>query len=271
MGQCGPMRGANAWLEVAVRRDGLIFVGGLTLVSLAAWIWLLLGAGMEMTAIEMTQMAGMNGWLMQKADWTLAYTALMFSMWWVMMIAMMMPSAAPMLLTVMQMMAKRPDAQDSAVYAGIFASGYLVMWGLYSIAATGLQWSFERATLMSPMLEVTNVWLGAAILIAAGGWQFTNLKARCLHHCRNPILYLIAKWRTGRWGAFRMGLGHGAYCLGCCWFLMALLFFGGVMNLYWIAGLTVFVILEKTVPFGHWLGKVVGASLIGSGAALLML
>jgi predicted metal-binding membrane protein len=256
-------------VEVALRRDGLIFVGGLTLVCVSAWVWLLLGAGMDMSAVEMTDMAGMDGWLMRPAEWSLAYATLMFSMWWIMMIAMMLPSAAPMLLTVIHMMRKQARTGSSVVHAGAFASGYLVMWGLFSFVATALQWLLEHAALMSPMLEITNVWLGAGILIAAGAWQFTPMKAKCLHHCRNPMVYLIAKWRSGRWGAFRMGLGHGAYCLGCCWFLMALLFFGGVMNLYWIVALTVFVILEKTIPLGHWLGKASGASLVACGLVVL--
>lgn len=259
-----------ALLRLALQRDGLIFVAGLALVSVSAWVWLLLGAGMDMSALDMTEMAGMDGWLMRPAEWSLAYAALMFSMWWIMMIAMMIPSAAPMLLTVIHMMTKQSRAASGAVFAGIFASGYLLMWGLFSFAATALQWLLERATLMSPMLEITNVWLGAGILIAAGAWQFTRLKSKCLHHCRNPILYLIGNWRSGRLGALRMGLGHGAYCLGCCWFLMALLLFGGIMNLYWIIGLTVFVVAEKTVPLGHWLGKVGGALLVASGLVLLL-
>jgi len=268
-GYAAKMRHATI-VEVALRRDGLIFVGGLTLVCVSAWVWLLLGAGMDMSAVEMTDIAGMDDWLMRPADWSLAYATLMLSMWWIMMIAMMLPSAAPMLLTVIHMMRKQARTGSSVVHAGAFASGYLIMWGLFSFGATALQWSLESAALMSPMLEITNVWLGAGILIAAGAWQFTPLKAKCLHNCRNPILYLIGKWRSGRWGAFRMGLGHGAYCLGCCWFLMALLFFGGVMNLYWIVGLTVFVIVEKTIPLGHWLGRTGGALLVLCGMSMLL-
>ena len=105
------------------------------------------------------------------------------------------------------------------------------------------------------MLETTNHWLGAGILIGSGLWQLTPLKAVCLQHCRTPLSFLVGNWRPGRLGALRMGLEHGAYCLGCCWFLMALLFFGGVMNLYWIAGLAIYVLLEKTVPMGHWIAR----------------
>jgi predicted metal-binding membrane protein len=126
----------------------------------------------------------------------------------------------------------------------------------------------ESARLLSPMLETTSHWLGAGILIAAGLWQLTPLKAVCLRHCRTPLGFLIGNWRAGRLGALRMGLEHGAYCLGCCWFLMALLFFGGVMNLYWIAGLAVYVLLEKTIPHGHWLGRIAGITLVAWGLVL---
>ena len=129
----------------------------------------------------------------------------------------------------------------------VFAAGYLLAWGSFSAVATALQWGMESARMLSPMLVTTNHWLGAAILVAAGLWQLTPLKAACLRHCRTPLGFLIGNWRAGRLGALRMGLEHGAYCLGCCWFLMALLFFGGVMNLYWIAGIGVFVLLEKTI------------------------
>ena len=118
------------------------------------------------------------------------------------------------------------------------------------------------------MLVATDRWLGVGILVAAGLWQLTPFKARCLRHCRTPLGFLIGSWRTGRLGALRMGLEHGAFCLGCCWFLMALLFFGGVMNLYWIVGLAIFVLLEKTVPLGHWFGRMAGMALVAWGAVL---
>jgi predicted metal-binding membrane protein len=119
------------------------------------------------------------------------------------------------------------------------------------------------------MMSTTSVWLGAGILIAAGLWQLSPIKHICLRHCRSPIAFLAGHWRDGRDGAFCMGLQHGAYCLGCCWFLMALLFFGGVMNLYWIAGLAAVVLFEKLMPLGHWLGYAAGLGLTGWGVYLL--
>jgi predicted metal-binding membrane protein len=257
-------------LETVLTRDRVVVVAGLVLVVALSWGWLLAGAGMGMSAIEMTAMAGMDGWLMEPAVWTPAYAVLIFTMWWVMMVAMMLPSAAPMLLLFARVHRKDKAAGAPPVPTTLFAAGYLLVWGAFGALATVLQWSLESLRLLSPMLETTNRWLGAGIFIAAGLWQLTPLKAVCLRHCRSPLSFLIGNWRNGGLGALRMGLEHGAYCLGCCWFLMALLFFGGVMNLYWIAGIGVFVLLERTVPHGYWLAKITGIALIMSGIALAL-
>lgn len=263
----------NAQMRVLgglLRNDRLLLVAGLLVVLALAWGWLLAGAGMDMSAIEMTRMAGMDGWLMQPATWTPGYAVLMFAMWWVMMVAMMLPSAAPMLLLFARV--NRTDRHAAAPLAptAMFAGGYLLAWGGFSAVATALQWGLESARLLSPMLETSNRWLCAGLLVAAGLWQLTPLKALCLDHCRSPLGFLVGKWRAGPFGALRMGLEHGAWCLGCCWFLMALLFFGGVMNLYWIVGLAIYVLLEKTVAHGHWFGRVVGIALVGWGIALAL-
>jgi predicted metal-binding membrane protein len=153
---------------------------------------------------------------------------------------------------------------------GIFAGGYVAVWGLFSVIAAALQSGFEAAGILSPMMmNSTSLLFAAAILVAAGLYQLTPAKQACLRHCRGPIQFLMGHWQPGRWGAFRMGTEHGAYCLGCCWALMMLLFFGGVMNLYWIAGLAVIVLLEKTVAGGNTLGKVTGGLLMLWGATFL--
>lgn len=256
-------------LEAVLRRDRWVLLAALIVILTLAWGWLLAGAGMDMSAVEMTAMAGMDGWLMQSAVWSPAYAALIATMWWVMMVAMMLPSAAPMLLLFARVNRKDKSVDAPLVPTALFAAGYLVAWGGFSVIATGLQWGLESLRLLSPMLETTNRWLGAGILIAAGLWQLTPLKARCLSHCRSPLGFLAQHWRAGPAGALRMGLEHGAYCLGCCWFLMALLFFGGVMNLYWIVGLAVFVLVEKTVRSGQWVARAVGIALILWGIGLL--
>jgi predicted metal-binding membrane protein len=257
-------------LEAVIARDRLVLIAGMATVVAMAWAWILLGAGMDMTAFEMTSPGRMGAMMMQPADWTPAYAALMFAMWWVMMVAMMLPSAAPLLLLFTRINRKDQAAASPLAPAGFFAAGYLIAWGAFSAVAAGLQWALEQAGLLSPMLMATSLWLGAAILIAAGLWQLTPMKSACLRHCRSPLGFLMGHWRPGRMGALRMGLEHGAYCLGCCWFLMALLFFGGVMNLYWIAGLAVFVLLEKTVPMGHWVGRAAGVLLVGWGGWLVV-
>jgi len=255
-------------LEAVLQRDRVVLVAGLVAVLAMAWGWLLTGAGMEMSAVDMTAMAGMDGWLMRPAVWTPAYAVLIFAVWWVMMISMMLPSAAPMLLLFARVNRKDKAAGAPLAPTTLFAAGYLLAWGGFSAVAAALQWGLESARLLSPMLVATDRWLGVGILVAAGLWQLTPFKARCLRHCRTPLGFLIGNWHTGRLGALRMGLEHGAFCLGCCWFLMSLLFFGGVMNLYWIVGLAIFVLLEKTVPFGHWLGRLAGMMLVVWGAVL---
>jgi predicted metal-binding membrane protein len=236
-----------------------------------AWTWILLGAGTGMSAMDMLlgsgtgEMAGM----MAPAAWTLGYAGIMFTMWWVMMVAMMLPSAAPILLLFARISRKEKAAGRPFIPTGIFAVGYLVAWGGFSLLATGLQWELERLGLVSPMMITTDYWLGGAILIAAGLWQLTPIKGMCLRHCRSPMGFLVQSWRPGRGGALRMGLEHGSFCLGCCWFLMGLLFFGGIMNLFWIIGLAAFVLLEKTVPMGSWIGRIVGVGVAAWGVLLL--
>jgi predicted metal-binding membrane protein len=261
----------SAWalLEAALRRERLVALIGVLMVVAGSWAWLLLGAGTGMTPTDMTRMAGMDGWLMEPAQWSIGYALLMFSMWWVMMIAMMVPSAAPMLLLFARVNGQSRSASSHASSTGLFAAGYLLVWGGFSAVAVALQWALETARLLSPMLETSTVLLGAGILIAAGLWQLSPMKGVCLRHCRTPLGFLIGHWRPGYSGVFRMGLAHGAWCLGCCWALMTLLFFGGVMNLYWIIGLAVFVLLEKTIPHGQWVGRAVGIVLVGWGVLLL--
>jgi predicted metal-binding membrane protein len=258
-------------LETALRRDRFVVIAALVAVIVAASIWIVLGAGTGMSAVAMTQMAGMPDMdtMMERAVWTPGYAGLIFAMWWVMMVAMMLPGAAPMLLLFARVNRTQKVRDRPYVPTGFFGAGYLTVWGGFSAVATGLQWGFERLELLGPMMTATNYWLGGAILLAAGVWQLTPLKGVCLRHCRSPLSFLTQQWRQGRLGAFRMGLEHGAYCLGCCWFLMGLLFFGGIMNLFWIAGVACFILLEKTIPMGHWFGRVAGVCFAAWGVLML--
>jgi predicted metal-binding membrane protein len=258
-------------LEAVLRRDRWVVIAALVIVIAAAWIWIVFGAGTSTTAVAMTEMAGMPDMdmMMERAVWTPGYAGLIFAMWWVMMVAMMLPSAAPMLLLFARANRTQKRRDRPYVATGFFAAGYVAAWGGFSLLAAALQWGLEQLDLLGPMMTATNYWLGGAILLAAGLWQLTPLKGVCLRHCRSPLSFLMQQWRPGRFGAFRMGLEHGAYCLGCCWFLMGLLFFGGIMNLFWIAGLALFVLLEKTIPMGQWFGRIAGVCFAVWGVLLL--
>jgi predicted metal-binding membrane protein len=256
-----------------LRRDRVIVVAGLVAIVAVAWAWVVIGEGTGMSAVGMTRRSGMpdiTGMMMEPATWSLGYAGLMFAMWWVMMAAMMLPSAAPILLLFARVNRKERMGERPYVPTAIFAAGYLVAWGGFSALATGLQWALEQLGLLSPMMVTTSYWLGGAILISAGVWQLTPAKGVCLRHCRSPLSFLVQSWRPGRLGAMRMGLEHGTYCLGCCWFLMGLLFFGGIMNLFWIAGLAVFVLLEKTIPIGLWFGRIAGIAATACGVLMLV-
>lgn len=214
------------------------------------------GMGSEMVH----EMGAMPSGMQMRADWNAGYAGVMLTMWWVMMIAMMLPSAAPMILLFTEL--NRRNAGGSRVPVAAFVLAYVVVWGGFSMAAVALQWALEAAGLLDSMMTSTNALLGGALLIAAGIWQLTPMKHACLRHCRTPIHFLAHGWRPGAAGAFRMGLEHGAFCLGCCWVLMVLLFYGGVMNLVWIIGLTLYVLIEKLVPAGHRVGNLAGGLLV---------
>jgi len=277
-------------LERVLQQDRYIVIAALVGVVLLSWIYILSGAGMGMSAFDMTSlnlsddrampmdMPSMEGSMpakdmhqaqsgtqmdmMTMAIWTPGYGTLMFFMWWVMMVAMMLPSAGPMIL--LFAMVTRKNKIQGLPYAptGIFAGGYLFAWGAFSLLATLVQWGLESEGFLSTMMASNSTFLGAFLLLSAGVYQLTPLKHTCLKHCRQPVHFLTRHWHNGISGAFRMGVHHGIFCLACCWFLMGLLFVGGVMNLYWIAGLAIFVLLEKTLPSGHRLGNITGVGLI---------
>ena len=238
--------------ERVLRRDRAITIALLILVVGNSWAYILAGGGSEMPSM-MT--AGGN--------WDLGYSIVMLVMWWVMMLAMMLPSAAPMILMFVSLNRQRPDGSIRAVLT--FVSAYVLSWGAFSVVATLLQWGLEKTGFLSSTMASTNATLGASLLIAAGIWQLTPLKYACLRHCRSPFNFFLHKWRNGPSGAFKMGLEYGVFCLGCCWVLMALLFYGGVMNLWWIAGLALYVLVEKVAPAGHWIGHGTGGLLIAWG------
>ena len=168
----------------------------------------------------------------------------------------MLPSVAPTVLIFAAVNRKSATQGNHAAPTSIFVSGYLVLWILFSLLATIVQWGTgPRAALLSPMMVANSASLGAGLLVAAGVYQWLPIKDRCLRQCRSPVDFITTHWRAGVPGAFRMGLSHGVYCLGCCWVLMSLLFVGGVMNLLWIAAITLFVLLEKNSTVGRCRGS----------------
>jgi predicted metal-binding membrane protein len=271
----------DATLETVLRRDRLVVATALSAVVAVSWAYLLASAGMGMSAFEMTRMSqvgiasgisqgGMAGMTMTTPMvWTPGNAILMFLMWWVMMVAMMLPSAAPMILLFAAVNRKQRVEGNPHVPTGLFMLSYIVAWGGFSLAATGLQWGLSRTELLSPGMAAMSALLGGLLLLAAGLYQFMPVKHSCLRHCRSPLQFVTRHWRPGAAGAWRMGLAHDAYCVGCCWFLMLLLFVGGIMNLYWIAGLALFVLFEKLVPAGHWLSYAIGVALSAWGAWLI--
>jgi predicted metal-binding membrane protein len=193
----------------------------------------------------------------------------MFLMWWVMMIGMMLPSALPMTLTFATVNRRRRALGTPYVPTAVFVAGYVLAWGAFSVAATALQWGLERAALMTPMMRTSSPLLGGLLFVAAGLYQLTPLKHACLRRCRSPLAFVLERWHDGTAGALRMGAEHGAYCLGCCGLLMALLFVGGVMNLLWVAAIAAWVLVEKVLPYGAVMARAAGVSAIALGAWMI--
>ena len=190
------------------------------------------------------------------------------------MVAMMLPSASPMVLLygrVVRHAEGKGTVTNARVAIAAFAAGYLTLWVLFGALAVALQWALERSGLMSGMMALREPLIAGGLLIAAGLYQLTPLKEACLHHCRSPASFLATHWRSGAGGAWRMGLAHGLYCVGCCLALMLLLFVGGVMNLIWIAGLSLIVLGEKVLPQGARLRVPLGLLLLAGGTALIAL
>ncbi len=252
------MAGEISPLERLLHRDQVVVAIGLATVTLLSWGYLLTGAGMEMPSMSAPMETA------QASGWSPAQAVLMFIMWWVMMVAMMLPSAAPMIL-LFSSVAKRSSRSGSTA---LFVSGYIFIWGSFSVVATLIQWRLTQIGLLDDM-RANSQMLAGLLLVVAGIYQLTPAKNVCLKHCQSPLQFVTEHWRPGPRGALLMGLQHGGYCLGCCWALMALLFVGGVMNLVWIGGLAAYVLIEKVIPQWRYSGLVSACLLITAGAVLI--
>lgn len=248
-------------LDSGSRYDRRLTLGGLAAVVILSWLYLWhMAAGMDPST---TAMAAAPRAMSAGAVF------MTFIMWTVMMAGMMLPSAAPAIVLYGSMVRKHAERGSALPATWTFAAGYLLVWTAFSVAATALQVGLEAAALMTPGMTVASAALGALALIAAGVYQVTPLKQACLHKCRHPLEFFMTRWRAGSTGALRMGLEHGAYCLGCCWALMLLLFVAGVMNLAWVALIAAFVFAEKLLPRGRLASYAAGAVLAGYGIFVL--
>jgi predicted metal-binding membrane protein len=271
---------SESTLSAVLKRDNLIVGSALFLLTLLAWASVLwFAAQMKASATDMSDMPGMAGMNMSGAMapgfWPggPAHFLFMFAMWSVMMIGMMTPSASPMILIYGQVARQARTLGRDFASAGWFATGYLLGWTLFALVATTVQYGLDRVALLTPMMASANRFFGAAVLIAAGLYQWTPLKDSCLTQCRAPLSFVQRHggFRSGILGSLRLGALHGAYCIGCCWALMALLFVIGVMNLFWIAALMILVLLEKILPGGRMLGRLAGLAAVVGGVWLLVM
>jgi predicted metal-binding membrane protein len=245
------------------RRERWIIAAALAVIAAAAWIWMI----REARDMSMTGMCECLG--MEMGGWSAGALLPLFLMWAGMMVAMMLPSATPMILTFAAVSRNRRRQERPFVPVTIFVAGYVAIWTVFSLVAAGAQWFLHREALLSAAMVSRSAWLGGILLLAAGVFQFTPLKHACLSQCRAPFEFIMTRWREGAGGAFRMGLEHGLYCAGCCWALMGLLFVAGVMNILWIAALSLIVGLEKLLPRGVWLSSATGVILTAWGAWLI--
>lgn len=242
-----------------IETDRAIMIAALSLVAAAAWgytIWMA---------------HAMRGMALASVPWSAGHFVAVFVMWSIMMAAMMLPSAMPMILLYGELVRRRRAVRVAYAPTTLFATGYLIAWTVASLILTVLHWPLERAGLLDAMMDNTSPALAAVLLIAAGVFQLSPLKHACLRHCRTPMQFILAHWRDGSMGAVAMGFRHGLWCAGCCWALMLLLFAVGVMNLLWVGALTAYVAVEKIVPKGELIGRYAGFALLAAGIAALIL
>ncbi|HSF92781.1 MAG TPA: DUF2182 domain-containing protein [Paracoccaceae bacterium] len=259
-------------LERLLAKDQVIVLCAVTAVTITAGLYTVLGVGMPMSAVEMTGMARSIGAPMDMGavgEWSALRLLLMFLMWWIMMVAMMTPSAVPTLLLFAGLKRSANPNTANLWPAWVFLAGYLGIWAGFGALAVLLQWSLQKAAVIAPaMMTLKGSWMTGGFLVLAGAYQLTPLKSACLKQCQSPAQFLTQHWRPGLRGAFAMGCHHGLFCLGCCWALMLLLFVGGVMNLWWIAGLAIFVAIEKVSASRHWVCVISGAALVAAGVLI---
>ncbi len=255
------LRPATA-LAPTMRRDRAVVLWSLLGLAALAWLYLVrLSSGMGQAAGQLT-MPNRLAW--SAADFTLA-----LGQWAVMMLAMMLPSIAPLAWTYVALRRAQPEPGRVYILAGLLTAGYLAVWLAFSLLATTIQWGLRAVALALPASSTTGVVLGGVFLVATGLFQWSPLKHACLARCRSPQGFFTAYWQEGGWGAWRMGLRQGVLCAGCCWLLMGLMLLAGAMNLWWMGALAALILAEKIAPSGEWVGRAAGVLLAAWGVWLV--
>ena len=268
-----------------VRRDRVVIVLAVALLTALAWGYLLwlsadmnMGGmdmgGMDMGGIDMTALrmipSGMGLMVPAEMPWRAMEFAFVFVMWTVMMVGMMTPSAVPMFLMYARV-GRQIEAQGKSLSATLwFAAGYFLVWVAFALFATLMQWALERTALLDFTMASTDNVLGGLVFVAAGLYQWTRLNDLCLAQCQRPFAFVMGHggYRRDAPGCVMLGLRHGAYCVGCCWALMALLLVGGVMNVLWIVLLALLAFLERVTSMGRLIARLAGIVLVAGGAWL---
>lgn len=251
-----------AFVKGGPRRDRVVALSSLLGVAVIAWLYLWWDA-VRMSSMSMPDVPAAQVW---SVEWLLPT----FIMWTIMMVGMMLPSAAPAIMLYGSVVKKNRARGAMLPPLWLFTAGYLAAWTAFSLVVTLLQATLQAGGLMSPMMASGSRWLNGTLLIAAGVYQWLPAKDACLEKCRDPLQLFLFRWRPGSSGAFWMGLEHGAFCTGCCWALMLLLFTAGVMNLLWVAAIAGYVLVEKLLPAGKWTGRMAGAGLAAAGVVMVV-
>lgn len=251
---------------VLMRRDRVIVAGLLVFIAALAWAFTI-DQARQMDAMDAAMWRDMNMSMNgMEPSWTPVDAVLLFVMWSAMMAAMMVPGASPMVTAFAAINRRRRERSAPYVPTALFLVGYVIAWAGFSLIATALQWLLQKTELLTTMMQSASYYFSAVLFLAAGLYQFSPLKQRCLNYCRSPDGFILSEWRDGALGAMVMGLRHGLFCMGCCAALMVLLFAVAVMDLRWVAGLTVLVTAEKLLPGAKFWRVTIGVALIATGA-----
>jgi len=255
-----------------LKRDRWIVLAAIALLTALAWMSLLgYVRSMPVAAGPILEEPGMDmtGAMMRAR--TVGDLAVLFPMWAIMMVAMMTPSLTPMIVSYARVARESAEEGQPLADTGWFTTGYLLTWAVFSVLAATAHGMLERAAWLNPAMEPVSGKVAGAILIAAGLYQFTPLKNKCLSRCHSALAFLQASggFKTGVAPSIHLGIRQGLYCIGCCWALMALLFAGGVMNVFWIVAISTHLVIEKALAAGHVIARLSGAALAVAGIWLL--